>query len=319
MSVPKIRVWMLGTGGPELSPHRQGAATLVEAGGHRLLIDAGRGVLQRLYECRLDIGSVHRVFLTHLHSDHIEGLPGLWMTGWFIAGRTRPLQVHGPRGTQAMVNGMKAMYGHDIACRGGPSAKSNIEQVEVAEFDEGVVFTDGAVTVTAFTVEHCDGNPAVGFRVDCEGSSVVISGDTIYTDSLVRHARGCDVLIHNVIAASDEYLQRFPTKQRVLAKLASPEECARAFIETGARAAVFTHVILLGSTEAELMQRTRAMGYAGPLIIAQDRVRIDIGDTITVVDPEPTESLPDLTCPQESSQHEHEALAPERLFSRLLA
>lgn len=318
MSLPKIRVWLLGTGGPELSPHRQGAATLIEAGGHRLLIDAGRGVLQRLYECRLDIGSVHRVFLTHLHSDHIEGLPGLWMTGWFVAGRTRSLQVHGPRGTQAMVDGMKLMYGHDLACRGGPSAKSSVEQIEVSEFDEGVVYAAGTVKVTAFAVEHCDGNPAVGFRVDCEGSSVVISGDTIYTDALVRHARGCDVLIHNVIAASDDYLQRFPAKKRVLAKLASPEEGARAFIESGARVAVYTHVILLGSSEAQLVRRTRAAGYAGALTIAQDRLRIDISDTITSFDPEPTESLPELTCPQESRLHEHAAAVPERLFSRLL-
>ncbi|MFD2270185.1 MBL fold metallo-hydrolase [Undibacterium arcticum] len=89
-----MRVILLGTGGPEMSPNRFGYATLVEAGGQKLLFDAGRGVMQRIYESRVKVTSVTNVF-THLHNDHIEGLPSLWMTPWFLLGRTQPLQVWG--------------------------------------------------------------------------------------------------------------------------------------------------------------------------------------------------------------------------------
>jgi len=78
-----VKVYLLGTGGPEITLYRQGYATLIEAGQEKLLFDTGRGVLQRLYESKVEISEVTKIFLTHLHSDHIEGLPNLWMTGWF--------------------------------------------------------------------------------------------------------------------------------------------------------------------------------------------------------------------------------------------
>ena len=104
---PDIKVTLLGTGGPELTRDRMGAATLIEAGGKPLLFDAGRGVLQRLYECGVHINSVTRVILTHLHSDHIDGLPNLWITPWFLLGRSEPMKFWGPHGTRKMLVGMR--------------------------------------------------------------------------------------------------------------------------------------------------------------------------------------------------------------------
>jgi ribonuclease Z len=116
-SGPDIRVTLLGTGGPELTPHRLGYSTLVEAGGQKLLFDAGRGVLQRLYESRINVTEVRSVFFTHLHNDHIEGLPTLWMTPWFLLGRDKPMEAWGPVGTARMISGMEAMFAFDIEHR----------------------------------------------------------------------------------------------------------------------------------------------------------------------------------------------------------
>src|ERR1700760_3286611 len=90
---PVFRVNLLGTGGPELTPNRAGYATLIEAPGLKddeglLLFDAGRGVLERLYQQRINPRRITRIYLTHLHSDHISGLADLWMTPWFLLGRT---------------------------------------------------------------------------------------------------------------------------------------------------------------------------------------------------------------------------------------
>jgi len=83
--------------------HRFGPSTLVEAGEQKLLFDAGRGALQRLTQLKVRWQDVQGVFLTHLHSDHVVGLPDLWLTGWLVgAGRNVPLQVWGPRGTKKM-------------------------------------------------------------------------------------------------------------------------------------------------------------------------------------------------------------------------
>ena len=117
-------VTLVGTGGPELSVERGGASTLVQVQGESLLFDAGRGTLESLYLSRVRLQEVTRVFLTHLHSDHIAGLPDLWMTPWFLLGRTTPLEVWGPPGTQAMVDGMRQMYGHDVEHRANATLRA---------------------------------------------------------------------------------------------------------------------------------------------------------------------------------------------------
>jgi ribonuclease Z len=110
-----IRVHLIGTGGPELTPTRQGMSTLIEANQQALIFDVGRGVLQNIYLSRIDPRSVTKIFLTHLHSDHIEGLPSIWMTPWFMFARKPSLEIWGPQGTQQMVDGMRTMYGTTLS------------------------------------------------------------------------------------------------------------------------------------------------------------------------------------------------------------
>ena len=98
-----FRVTLLGTGGPDLTPDRTGAAVLLEIGSELLLFDTGRSVTQRLYEVGIELSRITRIFFTHLHSDHIEGLPQLWMTSWFLSGRKSPMEVWGPVGTRDML------------------------------------------------------------------------------------------------------------------------------------------------------------------------------------------------------------------------
>src|SRR5438477_5506336 len=109
----EIKVTLLGTGCPPPVMHRFGPSTLVEAGGQKLLFDAGRGALQRLTQLRVRWQDVRGVFLTHLHSDHVVGFPDLWLTGWLV-GRDHPLLVWGPRGTVKMMSHLDEAYEYDI-------------------------------------------------------------------------------------------------------------------------------------------------------------------------------------------------------------
>ena len=84
-----IKVTLLGTGRPDPVVDRFGPSTLVEAGGETLLFDVGRGASQRLWQLKIPLSKVTTVFLTHLHSDHVVGLPDLWLTGWLPEARLR--------------------------------------------------------------------------------------------------------------------------------------------------------------------------------------------------------------------------------------
>ena len=104
----EIKVTLLGTGCPPPVMNRFGPSILVEAGGQKFIFDAGRGALQRLNQINVPWRDVNGVFLTHLHSDHVVGFPDLWLTGWLTAGRDRPLEVWGPRGTKRMMSLLEA-------------------------------------------------------------------------------------------------------------------------------------------------------------------------------------------------------------------
>jgi len=298
-----VRVTLVGTGGPEINPTRFGYSTLVEAGGEKLLFDAGRGVVQRLYESRVNPREVTKIFLTHLHNDHIEGLPTLWITPWFLLARDQPLEIWGPPGTQKMIKGMREMFS-DVEKRGGVNGFNKIEYMDIKaeEIGEGTVYDRNGVKVTAFKVSHGDGDPAVGYRIDYGGRVVVLSGDTIYSPNVVAAAKGADLLVHNVVGFSDAWVARpGAEKQRnaVASKLASPEQVARAFSEATPRLAVLSHIVkkdLSGRAGDDfIVQQIRKNGYNGPMLMGQDRTVIDIdAKDIKVHPPQPTDKLPDL-------------------------
>ena len=185
-----MKVTLLGTAGPEYFPNRLGISTLIEVNGEKLLFDVGRGTNQRLYQSGINPKDIAKIFLTHLHSDHIEGLPDLWITPWFLLGRDHGLEMWGPEGTEQMIQGMRAMFAHDLASR--VNAFNPIENLAVVThiIKDGVVFDSNGVTVTAFTVEHADGNPAYGYVVAWNGRRVLLSGDTTLSENLIKHGIG---------------------------------------------------------------------------------------------------------------------------------
>ena len=106
-----FKVTLLGTGTPVPSLKRFGPSSLVQAGGETFMIDCGRGATQRLWQLGVRFSTVSSLFLTHLHSDHIVGIPDLWATGWLNqawGGRREPLAVYGPPGTRNMMENMRA-------------------------------------------------------------------------------------------------------------------------------------------------------------------------------------------------------------------
>jgi ribonuclease Z len=279
-------VTLVGTGGPELTAEREGESTLVEVSGQELLFDAGRGTLEGLYRSQVLPQRMTRVFLTHLHSDHIAGLADLWMTPWFLLGRREKLEVWGPAGTAAMIAGMRAMYGHDVEHRANAVLRREDLEVTVHEIAPGVVYAQDGVKVTATAVEHADGDPALAYRVEGAGRTLFLTGDCTYTEAMAAAARGADVVVANVAAGSFG-VEGQAWLQPILNKLLRPEQAARLFAEVKPKLAVYSHVVkkdLPGAKgDAEMVRRTRKAGYAGRLLMGEDHMRIVVGESVRVM------------------------------------
>src|ERR1051326_2336866 len=172
-AVADFRVTLLGTSTPNPLPDRFGPSTLVEAGSEKLLFDCGRGSTIRLWQLKIPLGAV-KLFITHLHSDHTVGIPDLWLTGFApmpYGQRKEPFAIWGPKGTTEMMSYLEKAYAADIRNRREARPDLPAQQFAVAAKDiqQGVVYDQNEVRVTAFKVKHANLAEAFGFRIDYKG------------------------------------------------------------------------------------------------------------------------------------------------------
>ena len=288
-ATPVIRVTMLGTGTPLPVPTQYGASILVEAGGQALLFDCGRGCGIRLAQARRALfNRIDALFLTHLHSDHVVGLPDLWLNGW-TQGRAIPLSIWGPVGTEDMMAGLQQAFAFDTHMRGEvervPASMAGLQTTVVEISGGGVVFRRGGVTVTAFRVDHAAIEPAFGFRVDYAGRSLLLSGDTRPTANLLEYGSGVDLFVLDVMSPmmiKNIRAQKTPREAEIIiGHHTTAGEAAEIFSQTSPRLAVYTHTINRSAVAANLIAATRE-GYAGPLLVGEDLMEISIGSEIAV-------------------------------------
>ena len=277
---------LLGTGSPRPDLDRFGPSILVAAGPERLVFDVGRGATQRLSQLGIPFDTITGVFLTHLHSDHVVGLPDLWLTGWIISQRAAPLVVRGPEGTVAMAEHLMGAFQFDVGIRisdGGQAPDGG--RLDAADIGEGIVLERNGVRVTAFEVDHSPVRPALGYRIDYEGRSVVLSGDTRPSANLTAHARGADLLVHEVAAASAADLQAVGRPRTVVAHHTTPERAGDVFSAVAPKLAVYSHIVLFSGITADSLVALTRTRYAGPLVVGADLMTFHVGDDVRIEGP----------------------------------
>jgi ribonuclease Z len=267
-----MRVTLLGTGTQIPNAERFGSAILVEVAGKKLLFDCGRGVVIRLAQAQISPKDIDGLFLTHLHSDHVVGIPDLWLSGWLL-GRNRPLQIWGPPGTHNMAEHLTQAFGFDIRIRqAGPDPlPGEGVEIDAKEVAQGEIYNDASTRVSAFLVDHGTVKPAFGYRVDSAGHSVVISGDTKFCQNLVDFATGADCLIHTAWSAG--WKNPAPPSER---SIASAEDAGRVFAAVKPKLGVVYHY----KDEEGLSDAVRKE-YNGPFVIAKDLMVVNLGKTVT--------------------------------------
>ncbi len=281
-----IKVTLLGTNaGPPVNLERYEAGTLIEVGDQKLLFDCGRGVTMRLSQAGVNLGQVRRLFLTHLHSDHVVDIPDLFLTPWSAGtARKQRFEVWGPAGTVDMMNYIQKAFAFDIHVRRDVDEKFSAEGISVSSHDvkEGKVFEESGVSVSAFFVEHGPVKPALGYRVDYGGHSVVLSGDTRLSENLIRHSQGVDLLIHETMDG-DAFRANPGNRTReqvesIIAHHTTPQEAAQVFNRVKPKLAVYSHIL---GKDTDILAATRR-SYSGPVEVGEDLMTIDIGDRVEI-------------------------------------
>ena len=274
-----MQLTLLGTGCPQVDCGRYGPANLVRSGEQSFLVDCGSGVTQRLAGAGSSGAALDAVFLTHLHSDHVVDLFQLVISSWH-QGRDRPQRVYGPDGTQRMVDAMLTMwkpeYEQRIAHERRPSTRAL--EIEVTEFDEGVLWDQDGVRVSAVAVRHQPVKFAYGFIFEAAGKRLVFSGDTAYCPELIAVGQGADVLVHECFIHHAMKVTPSRTPEG-LAAVASyhtlSHEVGKVATAMTARCLVLNHFVPVKFDRAALLAEVRR-DYRGPIVIGEDLMTLDL-------------------------------------------
>lgn len=289
-----LHVYMCGTGSPMPDASRAGPCIGVLAGDRAFVFDVGSGSPRNLGAMGFPTGRLDRVYLTHLHSDHIDALGELLLLSWIGGSRTSPTPISGPTGTQEIVDGFNAVYrtdstyrvahhGLDVANPDGFGGTATEIQMPSGADSTLIVLEEGDLKITAIRVDHAPIEPAFGYRIDYKDRSISISGDTVYAPQFVAASEGVDLMLHEalnkemVAMIGDKLGERgLANPSKIFADIldyhTSPEEAARAAEEAGADQLVLYHIVpqlpvqalesvFLGDAEA---------AFDGPVIVGRD-------------------------------------------------
>jgi ribonuclease Z len=288
-----LHLAICGAGSPMPDTARSGPCLGVIAGDRLFIVDAGSHGVRTLQRMGLPAGRIEALLLTHFHSDHIDGLGEMAMVRWTTGGHTQPLPVYGPPGVEQVVNGFNEAYAPDAGYRtahhgsevapptGSGSIARSFELPQAGS--ELVIIDDAGLKVSAFVVDHAPVSPAVGYRFDYAGRSLVISGDTKPSDEVLRMADSVDLLAHEALAANLVGILNRSAQNAGLRNLAqitqdildyhtTPEEAADIAQRAGARHLLLYHIVpplpLPGLAHA-FVDGVRDV-YSGPVTLSRD-------------------------------------------------
>lgn len=275
-----MELTLLGTGSPIPDPHRAGPATLVRVGGQAFLVDCGRGVLQRVAAIGVSATALSAVLLTHLHSDHIAALGDVLITRWIttFTPDPAPLSIIGPPGTAAVVEAMLKAFGPDIGYRiAHHDDLTAPPPVDVREFTEGPVWDSDGVSIRLAPTDHRPVAPTIGFRIEGDGASVVLAGDTVPCQSLDELASGADALVHTVVRK--ELIAPLPVQRMkdVCDYHSSVQEAAATARRAGVGTLVLTHYVpTIAPGQEEQWRALAATEFDGRIELGDDLHHVEV-------------------------------------------
>lgn len=198
-----LKVFMCGTASAMPSLKQAQACVAVFVGKQIYLVDAGMGSSRAMTAERIPLAGLQAILLTHYHSDHISGIGDFNLASW-VNGRQQQLKIIGPAGVHKIVSGFNEMYALDRTYRvrhhGADLVPPKLGVLSARQIRPGVIVDNGGLKITAFEVNHAPITPAMGYRFDYRGRSVVISGDSVVSDTLETASMNADLLLHDALS-----------------------------------------------------------------------------------------------------------------------
>jgi len=267
---------LLGTGTPFADPTKSGPSLAIVVNNTSYIVDCGPGVVRRAAEASklgfpsLEAAQLKTLFITHLHSDHTIGLADIILTP-AVLDRNAPIRIYGPVGSKKMTDDLMSAYKEDIAIRinGLEKGDAIAYQVYTNEIKEGQIYKDSNLTVTAFNVQHGQWDNAFGFVFQTKDKKIVISGDCTYSENLIKYAKDCDILVHEVYSDAglkkrtqrwQDYHSTFHTSTYQLAEIAN---------QVKPKLLVLNHQLTFGTSLQSLLDELKSK-YAGPVVNGAD-------------------------------------------------
>ena len=189
-----------GSRSPLPSPGRAQTCVAVKAGEDIFIVDIGDGGNVNLGKYGVPTNQIKAVLFTHLHSDHISDLADLHLATW-LPGRPKALPVYGPEGTDIVTEGFEMAYKLDYGFRNEHHGealapiKSVGFETTIVDLNNPIIYNENGLKITAFKVTHEPIEPALGYRFDYKGRSLVITGDSSYDENIALNSKNADVLI----------------------------------------------------------------------------------------------------------------------------
>jgi ribonuclease Z len=271
-----MEVIILGSGSPLVVPDRAGPSTLVRIGKTDLLFDCGRAVLMRGAAVGMTARDLSALFVTHMHSDHTTDYNDIITTRWISSPQSNPLVAYGPAGFKRFTDATLTMLDTDVHYRMSHHADlQHAPQVQAHEVSEGLVFEAPGIRVTAAATDHSPVHPTMGFRIEAEGKSVVIAGDTVPCEGLSRLCQGADVYVQTVIRRP--FIEKSPMQRfrDVLDYHSDISQAAQTAQASGVRVLVLNHPVPAPQpgSEHEWIAEAQAH-FSGEVLLANDLLKV---------------------------------------------
>ena len=302
-----LHVYICGAGSPMADPKRSGPCIGVIAGKKLFVFDAGTNGSQNLGPMGFPLGIAEEIYLTHLHSDHLDGLGQMLLSTWVNSPRQSPTQVSGPIGTAQVVDGFNMAYQIDSTYRtahhgtavANPASFGAVAREIDLSGGPQVVYDKDGVKITAFNVTHDPVSPAFGYRIDYKDRSVAISGDTAYDPNIAVAAKDVDVLFHEALNMEMVQMMEAAAKEngaKGLEKIlfdiqdyhTSPVDAAKTAKQAGATDLVLYHIVPMLPSDALIPMFVRGASdeFAGKITVSEDGtiVRLPAGSDAIIYD-----------------------------------
>lgn len=276
-----MKITLLGTGSPIPDPHRAGPSSLLTSGNDLVLVDAGRGVVQRLVGAGVFPAFLRGVVLTHLHSDHISDLNDVITTHWVMSGPGTELPIYGPPGTQRVVSATLDMLAPDIGYRlAHHDDLHDAPRVRVTEVEPGQTFSLGEMTFVVGATNHRPVEPTVAFRVSNGTHTVVMAGDGIPCESLDELTAGADAYVQTVVREDLVAAIPNPRLQDILDYHSTVVQAAQTATRAGVTHLMLTHYVPSPLQGAELEWASAAREhFSGNIVAGPDLTVLDLTAT----------------------------------------